>query len=67
MAEAKDIGWILCRLNDTEQKIPAWTGFNHVVSPYLLEVTTVGYMPIIPAPADDMDTVYTVLSRCTLI
>jgi len=67
MAEAKDMAWILCRLNDAEQHIPAWTGFNRVVSPYRSEVTTVGYMPIIPAPADDMDTVYTVISRCKLI
>ena len=67
MAEAKDIAWILCRLNDTEQQIPAWTGFNRVVSPYMSEVITVGYMPIIPAPADDIDTAYTVISRRKLI
>ena len=29
-------------------------GFNRVVSPLESEVTEVGYMPIIPAPADDI-------------
>ena len=67
MAEAKNIGWILCCLNDTEKKIPVWTGFNCVVSPYLSEITAVGYMPIIPATTDDMDTVHPVILRCKLI
>lgn len=67
-AKAKDLAWLLCRNSNSEaQQIPSWTGFNHVVSTFESEITTVGHMPIIPAPADEMDTVYTVLARCKAI
>ena len=68
LAKAKDLAWLLCRSSDTSvQQVPSWTGFNHIVSPFESEVSTVGHMPIIPSPADDMDTVYTVLSRCKAV
>ena len=38
-----------------------------MTSQFESEVTSVGYMPIIPAPADDIDTVYTVIARCKRI
>ena len=38
-----------------------------MVSSFHSEPIDVGYMPIIPSPADDMDTVFTVLSRCQAI
>lgn len=38
-----------------------------MVSTFQSEAMEVGYMPIIPAPADDMDTVFTVLVRCKAI
>jgi hypothetical protein len=44
--------------------VPAWTGFNQVTSNVHSNVVDVGYMPIIPEPAD---TVYTVLARCKYI
>lgn len=68
LAKAKDLAWLLCRSSNTSvQKVPSWTGFNHIVSPFESEISTVGHMPIIPFPADDMDTVYTVLSRCKAV
>jgi hypothetical protein len=67
-SKCKDLAWVQCRLtNASDQVIPAWTGFNQVVSNVESAVVKVGYMPIIPAPADDMDTVYTILSRCKYI
>ena len=61
---AKDLAWFLCRNSKLDaQQIPSWTGFNHFVSTFESETTSVGHMPIIPAPADDMNTVYTVLVR----
>ena len=67
-AKARDMSWLLCRMEDPDhQRIPAWTGFNHVVSQYESEVTRIGHMPILPVPADDMDTIYTVIARCKYI
>lgn len=68
LAGAKDLAWFLCRNSQPDdQKIPSWTGFNHVVSTFESDVTTVGHMPIIPSPADDMNTVFTVLAKCKAV
>ena len=41
--------------------------YNHVVSTFESETISVGHMLIIPAPADDMNTVCTVLDRYKVI
>lgn len=68
-SKVKDLAWLQCRMMNSfdEQMIPAWTGFNQIVSTFQSEPSEVGYMPIIPAPADDMDTVFTVLTKCQAI
>ena len=64
-AAIKDIAWVATRLsNPNEQRIPFWTGFNQSVSEKSSEVTTVGYLPILNAPAHDKDTLWTVILRC---
>ena len=64
-AAIKDSAWVATRLsNPNEQKIPFWTGFNQSVSENSSEVTTVGYLPILNAPAYDNDTLWTVILRC---
>ncbi len=61
----RDLVWILARLHHSQQqKIPGWTPFNQVLSTNTDLKTTIGYLPIIPAPAHDLDTVLTVLLRC---
>lgn len=44
--------------------VPGWTAYDHHVSEVSLPVTTVGYMPIIPAPATEYDTVWAVILQC---
>ncbi|KAG0715583.1 hypothetical protein GWK47_011631 [Chionoecetes opilio] len=63
-----DITW-LCVRNSTDecQKIPEWTIFNQKVSTSIHPQSIVGYLPIIPAPAHEMDTIATVLMRCQAI
>ena len=66
---AFDIAWLLSHTSNSEdeQHVPAWRGFNQVVSETNTQVTTVGYLPIIPAPATDYDTLWTVIDRCQKI
>ena len=60
------MAWFVRRnSNPDAQKIPSWTGFNNGVSTFEYETPSVGHMSIIPAPADDMNTVFTV--RCKAI
>lgn len=66
--ESKDLAWILSRLQQAEdQHVPAWTGFNQTISNLSKPLTTVAVMPILPAPAHEMDTIMTVLLRCKQI
>ena len=41
-----------------------WTSFNQSLSEISPEITSIGYMPIIQAPAHDLDTLNTVVLRC---
>lgn len=60
----KDLIWLMCRNRKHEtQKIPAWTGFNQLLSDVKTPQSITGYMPIIPAPAHELDTVWTALLR----
>ena len=47
-----------------EQVVPGCTAYNHKISPVFHPVTTVGHMPIIPAPATEYDTIWTVILQC---
>jgi hypothetical protein len=55
------------RKSQENQKIPGWTRFNQKISDKDSPQSIVGYLPIIPAPAHEMDTIATVLIRCQTI
>ena len=46
---------------------PSWTVFNQSVSSQESQQTAVGYLPIILAPAHELDTLNTVVKRCMAI
>ncbi|KAL9951254.1 hypothetical protein ACROYT_G043888 [Oculina patagonica] len=60
-AEATDMAFFLKRQNEDPKS--RWTSFNEAHTAIDLEVSTVGYMPIILAPAHDVDTLNTVVQR----
>ena len=63
-AANKDAIYLLCRYGKAaDQNIPAWTGFNSVLSDKALPVTTIGYLPFIRASPSDPSTIYTVLIK----
>ena len=67
-ADYKDISWLLARNNlSGSQKLPAWTGFNSIVSRAVSDKTRVGLLPLINAPAHESDTMWTVIQRCLKI
>jgi len=39
--------------------IPAWTGFNQATNESHVNQAMIGYLPIIPAPTHDLDTMMT--------
>lgn len=41
-----------------------WSAFNQALSKCDPDLTTVGYMPLIQAPAHDFDTLNIVVQRC---
>jgi hypothetical protein len=43
---------------------PSWSDFNQSISTADPDLTNVGYMPKIQAPAHDIDTLNTVVQRC---
>ncbi len=66
------MAWILCRMCPTElfsadfapmgeQIVPSWTAFNIHVTSRVPEKTNIGYCPMIPCPASDMNTIYTLM------
>ena len=63
--QKKDLTWVCSRsISNDDQKVPSWTAFNQEVTNHSPAQSVVGYMPIIPAPAHEMDTLMTVLLRC---
>jgi hypothetical protein len=64
-AQATDMAFFL-RRQDSDTK-PSWTVFNQSVSSEEPEKTAVGYLPIILAPAHELDTLNTVVKRCMAI
>lgn len=61
-AKATDMVFLILRQG--ENSLSSWTAFNQSLSKINPELTTVGYMPIIQAPAHQMDTLNTVVQRC---
>lgn len=60
-----NIAFILSRhQHQGRQSVPVWTGYNQTVSKVKSTQTITGYLPIIPAPAHEMDTMMTVLLHC---
>ena len=60
-AKAKDLAFVMTRENETPKC--TWTSFNKKHSTIHTEKTTTGYLPIIQAPANDLDTLNTVVLR----
>ena len=60
-AEATDMAFFLERQNENPKS--GWTSFNEAHSEINPEVSTVGHMPIVLAPAHDVDTLNTVVQR----
>ena len=61
-AMAKDMTFFIKRQDADDKK--GWTNFNQTHQNVNQEVTSVGYMPIIQAPAHELDTLNTVVQRC---
>ena len=61
-AAAADLCFVMER-HDTINKL-SWTVFNELHCKLAEEKTVVGFMPIVQAPAHDMTTLSTVISRC---
>ena len=59
-----NVAWLMTHQQDDEGKIPAWTDFNQAITDDTPHTSTVGYLPIIPAPAHEMDTMMTVMLHC---
>ena len=67
-ANQKDLIWQLARLkkkSDAEQLIPAWSGFNSILSEKNMHVAAIRYMPFLRASPTDFSTIYTIL--CNLV
>jgi hypothetical protein len=64
-AQATDMAFFLPRQYASSK--PSWTVFNQLISTEDTEQTTVGYLPIILAPADELDTLNTVVRKCMAI
>lgn len=67
-ARAKDMAWVVSRICDSDDDgghmaVPAWGAFNEAISVVDPEVTTAGMLPILQAPADDYNTLTTVINR----
>ncbi len=64
-ANAKEMAFMVKR--NVDQPRQGWTQFNQEHSDVDPPQTTIGYMPLILAPAHEMDTLNTVVKRCKYI
>ena len=63
-ATQKDLLYLLSRKSkEGDQHIPAWTGFNSVLTTKSIPVATIGYLPFIRASPSDLSTIYTILLK----
>ena len=70
-----DCAWLLGRIDlssvsegsigteNKNQRMPSWSAFNSVVSKETLSEKIVGFLPVIPSPVTDHQTVYTALKN----
>ena len=70
-----DLAWELSRLDLSnisneiirpyceEQSMPSWKSFNSVISNKKLKVQQIGFLPVLPYPVTEYDTVYTSLQN----
>jgi len=66
----KELAWILGRLVHQQpelQKILGWSDFNQLLSSNQHQVTMVGPLPIVNAPAHELETLWTVILGCKAI
>ena len=67
-SKMKNMAWIIARMCQTSQQmVPAWADFNEKISLVNSPITTPGMLPILQAPADDNNTMTTILNRFTSI
>ncbi|KAL9979291.1 hypothetical protein ACROYT_G016935 [Oculina patagonica] len=62
----KKLAWILSRLVKQQsevQRVPGWTGFNHLLSKNDPQPTIIGPLPILNAAAHEFDTLWTVILK----
>lgn len=62
-AMATDMAFFILRQKETDART-GWTQFNQEQTDVDPPVTTVGYIPIVQAPAHELDTLNTVVVRC---
>ena len=63
-----DLAYNITKFNITDCQLPAWTGFNQLLSTVDVPAKSViGYLPIIDASPTEMDTVLTILQRSVQI
>lgn len=68
LARNKDLLWLVSRLKDNENSVPAWTGFNIKTRNDIdISPDVVGYLPTINAPATELTTVAEILNRSEII
>ena len=59
---------LLFHLKRNKQDVPiTWSAFNQSISSINPDLTIVGYMPIVQAPAHEIDTLNTVVQKCMYI
>ena len=60
----KDLIWEMTRASAPEtSRVPAWGGFNSLVSESEISLTRIWYLPFINAPPCDFSTIYTTLLK----
>ena len=60
----KTLAWVLARLqNPTELRVPAWSGFQELTSPFDTDKINVGYLPPIPDTPTEMRVIYAAIKR----
>ena len=63
-AHIKDIGWLTARqFEPNQQTAPTWRAYNESSSSVNPPMTKIGMLPILQAPADEYDTIATVINR----
>ena len=63
-AAVRDIGWVVARqIEPNNQSVPAWRAYNECSSPVNPPMINIGMLPILQAPADEYDTITTIINR----